>query len=160
MMRKPMKPDSALVRLETLCARSEQCGYDLLKKLSSWGIVPSDAEKILNSLADRRFFDDGRFAGAFVSDKFRFSGWGKRKIRQALFLKHIDADLIDEALETIDADEYRASLWRIIRNRAVKLPQPLSYDDKVRLARFAAGRGFEPDLIFPIINNPSLCQED
>jgi len=160
MNRRPIKPDAALVRLETLCARSEQCSSDLRKKLLTWGIAPSEAEKILDSLADRRFYDDERFARAFTNDKFRFSGWGRRKIRQALILKRIAKSLIDDALEAIDNEEYAATLRRIIRNRALKYPQPLCYDDKVRLARFAASRGFEPDLFFPIINDPTLCEED
>ncbi|MBR5440975.1 MAG: RecX family transcriptional regulator [Prevotella sp.] len=158
-MKKPISSDAALVRLETLCARSEQCGADLRRKLFTWGITGSTAEKILDSLADRRFFDDARFARAFVNDRFNFSKWGRRKITQALRLKRIDADIISDAVATIDDETYESTLRQILRSRAVRMAQPLSRDDRLRLARFAASRGFETSLILSTVNDPTLCED-
>lgn len=159
MNKKPMKPDVALVRLETLCAASEQCEYDLCQKLKKWGVGGDDAEKIIESLEERRFFDNGRFAQAFVNDKLRFNHWGQRKIRQSLRLKRVAADLIDGAMYAIDDDDFTEVLRDILRTRARRMPQPLSYDDKMRLARFAISRGFEISEILSIVNEPGLCDE-
>ena len=159
MNKKPMKHDVALVRLETLCAASEQCEYDLRQKLKKWGVGGDDAEKIIESLEERRFFDNGRFAQAFVNDKLRFNHWGQRKIRQSLRLKRVAADLIDGAMYAIDDDDFTEVLRDILRTRARRMPQPLSYDDKMRLARFAISRGFEISEILSIVNEPGLCDE-
>ena len=84
--KKPISPEKAKVRLEELCARSEQCTGDAYKKLQTWGIARSDAETIVKSLVDRRFIDDERFCHAFVRDKMRFARWGRRKIKAALMM--------------------------------------------------------------------------
>ena len=149
--RKPITPEKAIVRLEELCARSEQCTSDARKKLQTWGISSSDAEKIIASLIAKRFIDDERFCQAYVRDKFRFSKWGKRKIMAALMMKRLDRNKIEKALETIDNQDYIDCLQYIISTKAKSMADSDSYDGRTRLFRFAASRGFEPDLISKVI---------
>ena len=113
--KKALKPEVALMRLEALCARSEQCEGEIRRKLRLWQIGEEDADTIVRSLRRRRFVDDSRYAGAFVRDKYRFARWGRRKIELALRQKRVDADIIAEALEEIDEDEvYGKSLRQLI----------------------------------------------
>ena len=56
--RKPITPQQAMIRLETLCASSEQCTYELRQKLFRWGVGSSDSEKIIESLQRRKFVND------------------------------------------------------------------------------------------------------
>ncbi len=55
-------------------------------------------------------------------------------------------------LASIDPDEYRSTLEDEMRrkNRTIKESNP--YQRKAKLFRFAAGRGFENDLIYELIN--------
>lgn len=112
--RKPLAPEKALIRLEELCARSEHCTYELEQKLRNWGIVKDDAEAIIYSLQRRRFVDDARFAASFVRDRYRYGRYGRIRIRMLLRTKRIDSDVIEEALEEIDDDEYAAILAKLI----------------------------------------------
>lgn len=146
-------PQNALMRLETLCARSEQCTYDIQQKLYKWGISSTDSCKIIKNLINRKFIDDNRFAEAFVRDKFRFSKWGRLKISQALSLKQIPRHIINDALELIDPDDYEATLIYTIMQKAKNIDMPDSFEGKTRLFRFVASRGFEPSLIIKIINS-------
>lgn len=50
--KKQITADEALVRLELLCARSEQCTFEVTQKLLRWGIPSSDRERIVDSLVD------------------------------------------------------------------------------------------------------------
>ena len=100
--RKPISPQNALSRLEDLCARSEQCSGEARKKLSGWGIAPTDAERIISSLVERRFIDDSRFCRAFVRDKLYFARWGRRKIQLSLAHKQISRGLDSLALLALD----------------------------------------------------------
>ena len=153
MNKRTITSQNALTRLETLCARSEQCTHDIRQKLYKWGISSSDSGKIIKSLTDRKFIDDNRFAEAFVRDKFRFSKWGRLKIVQALSLKHIPRHIINDALELIDPDDYETTLISSISQKAKSIDMPDSFEGKTRLFRFMASRGFEPSLIIKIINS-------
>lgn len=146
MQRRPITPENATVRLESLCARAEHCTYELSTKLRGWGITGDTAEKIINHLIDNRFVDDLRFAQSFVRDHYRFSGYGRRKIALALIAKRIPRDIIDSAMEEIDEEVYFENLCHIVGRKASSLDMS-SYDDRNKVYRYAIGRGYESQLI-------------
>lgn len=148
---KVIAPEKALIRCEELCARAERCEHELREKMRAWHIDPRDIEAIINSLTTRRFLDDSRFARAFVRDKYRFAHWGRRRIAMALRQKRIDSDVIDEALEEINQDEYTAVLRSLLKAKAAHMERPLSYEDRMKLLRFAVARGFETQLVSSLL---------
>ena len=150
---KVIPPEKALIRGEELGARAERCEHELREKMRAWRIDSRDIEAIINSLTTRRFLDDSRFARAFVRDKYRFARWGRRKIAMALKQKRIDSDTIDEALEEINQEEYTAVLRTLLKAKAAHMDRPLSYDDRVKLFRFAVARGFETQLISSMLKS-------
>lgn len=160
-----MKPDrkmtaeEALVRLETLCARSEQCSGEIMTRLARWKFGPDEARRILDSLVDRRFVDDRRYASAFVRDKYRFARWGRLKIRQALALKRVGRDVISDAIGEIDEDLYRETLAGLLRAKARTLADGNTFEGRTRLFRFAVSRGFESEIISSCIRNEQLWPE-
>lgn len=145
----PLSPEKALVRLEAACAKAERCSGELRDKLRMWGIAPTDADDIMESLRKRRFYDDARFASAFVRDKYRFSRWGRRKIAYALAVKRIPRAVVDEALAEIDEEEYVNILEALIRVKRASLPpgEASTPEGRARIFRFLASRGFESELI-------------
>ena len=148
-----MKPEAALIRLEEACARAEQCTGELRQKLRAWHLAPADADRIIESLTKRRFVDDRRYAAAFTADKYRFLRWGRRKIELALRQKRIDADIIADALATIDEDEYEANLRYILVQKLPTATGATHYETRMRVFRFAVSRGFEPSLVAREIEN-------
>lgn len=153
--------DRALTKLETLCARSEQCTYDLKQKLYRWGVPSDEASRIIKELEKRRYVDDCRFACAYVRDKYRFSRWGRNKIAMALRAKRIAENVINEALDEINQDEYMAVMKSLILLKLRGVPMPLSYDGRMRVYRFMVQRGFESSLISAMLKQiESSCNED
>lgn len=150
-MSKPVSEKEALIRLETLCARSEHCESELADKLRRWGIDTGSAVQIIESLRKRRFVDNRRFAISYVRDKYRFAHWGVRKITLGLRAKHISREIIDGTIDEIDREEYTESLRHIMRHKASTMTDADTFDGRTRLFRFAAARGFEPDLISKIL---------
>lgn len=153
MPRKPMSPQVALDRCRDLCSRAEMSPHEILKKLARWGVAPSSSAKIIELLKRDRYLDEERFARAFVLDKMRFNLWGRIKIKMALSQHCLDSDMVAAALDKIDPREYLGQLRQVIAARSRLMPRPLSYDDKMKVARYAAGRGFESDLIFKVLRN-------
>lgn len=145
----PVSPEMALSRLEALCARSEQCTFDLRRKLSTWGVAADSADKIVMRLERDGFVDDARYAVAYVRDKYRFARWGRNKIRMGLAAKRISSTDVRQALAAIDDDEYREIMAALLRAKArvLGIAAGCEYADKVRLMRFGVSRGFEYDLV-------------
>lgn len=152
----PLSPAAALVRIEELCSRSEQCTHEVLTKLSAWGVSAEMSEKILRHLKANRFVDDNRFAEAFVRDKVVYNRWGTIKIKQALRLKRIPADIISDALSTIDPQEYKQAIVDTLRAKRRSLGSELTFTDKQKLLRHAASHGFEAAKIIEILKHPEL----
>lgn len=150
--RRTITPEEAQARLEALCARAEHSTGELSDRMRRWGISSTDAEKIIASLTHHRFVDDRRFAKAYASDKIKFARWGKLKVYQGLRLKKIDSGIIREILAEIDESLYASTLETILQAKIASNPDLLeSYEGRTRLFRFAASRGFEPQLCSTIL---------
>lgn len=143
----------ALSKAAALCSKSEKCSGDIRKKLFNWGISPEETEKAIAWLQREKFLDDARFAGYFARDKFRFNGWGRIKIRYALRQKEVETSVIENAISAIDENDYRNCLKKLIQEKAGKTDAETKYEKKAKLVRYAQGRGFEPELIFNIIDD-------
>lgn len=158
-MKKPMSAEQATIRLEELCARSEQCTQEVREKLRKWGIGQHDSDVIVRHLTERHFIDDLRYATAYVRDKYRFSKWGRRKIYQGLAQKRIARDLADEAMDEIDLREYANIAFNSIRLKLRSLPDTLTIQEKrEKLLRFGIGRGYETSLLLKILNSEKLWE--
>ncbi len=132
-----------------------------MKKLSGWGVSTQDSSRVIKRLEELRFIDDTRFAKAYAHDKLLFSGWGKMKIAQGLWVKRLPRNIISIALESLDAKEYDDTALRIMTNRIRLNPELLdSYESRTKLLRFGVGRGFEIGLISGIISRLKSIQED
>lgn len=147
-----MTIENALSRAAALCAKCEQCSPDIEKKLSNWGLSHDSAQKIISELKRLRFLDDERFVRAYAHDKLHFSGWGKRKIAQGLWVKRLSRELIDVAFDEFDDDEYRAIAVRVLKAKLPAIKEGIeSYEGKMKLLRFGVQRGFEVSLVADIV---------
>ena len=133
------------------CAVKEYCCSEIATKLQQKGATADEIETLLERLVNEKYIDEARYAEAFVSDKFRFDHWGRVKINHALRQKGIADSLIREALEHIDDEEYRTMLTDFIQSkrRTTKGDTPYAINQKV--ARAAITRGFEPHLVFDLL---------
>lgn len=148
-------PENALKRLADTCAKAEICPADAATRLKRWGILSADASHIITRLIDEGYISPERYARAYVRDKYRFAGWGRRKIALGLAAKRIDRSTISEALdEAVDADEYRSRLVAVLRAKARTLRPELiaTYEGKQKLYLFAASRGFESSIISSVLS--------
>lgn len=139
---KSPNPDALLAKMAALCSHSEQCREDIRKKLVKAGLTSIQTDDILKKLEDNNFISNKRFARAFANDKVKFSGWGRYKIRMALYQKRISDTIIREALENLDEEEYLAAAERAATAKAKNLDLS-ERNDLVKLYRHLASRGFE-----------------
>ena len=130
-----------------LCARGEHSQGEMLQKMRLWEL-PDDAQaRIMQRLVSGRFVDDARFTRAFVSDKIKYNGWGRRKIEQALWAKGIDAALQQQVLDAVSEQEYLDVLRPLLKQKARSLKFENDFERQMKLMRFAQSRGFSIDEI-------------
>ena len=136
----------------TRCAQSEQCSYDISQKLIKRGLSPGQANALAKRLEAEGYINEQRYARAFTHDKLLYDRWGRQKISAALRAKHLSANPIAMALAEIDPTEYEATLASLLKSKAPHIEAENDYLRRQKLARFAAGRGFELPLVFKLLD--------
>jgi Uncharacterized protein conserved in bacteria len=142
----------ALSKAMAICSRQELCCEDIRNKLLSWGTGNNDAGKIIEILQNENFINESRYAAAFVRDKFKYNKWGKVKIAAHLKSKRIASDIITNALDSIDHDQYINLLRGLIENHKKTVRAKNQYDLKAKLLRYGLSKGFEGNLLYDILN--------
>lgn len=138
-----MTADEILYKLAARCSVSEQCLSDIESKLAKYDLSGEEKTRILRHLVEEKYVDDGRYAEAYVRDKYRFNKWGRIKIAQGLRMKGIDREAIEAAMEVIDEEEYLSILRDLLKTKRKSTKGKSDYEINGKLIRFATGRGFE-----------------
>ncbi len=142
----------AFLQLATLCAQSEHCQWEMTEKMRRWELDEGSQARIMQRLVKERYVDDERFSRAFVKDKIRYNKWGRRKVEQALWQKHIAEDIRQQVLDEVDDEEYLSVLRPLLKQKRKSTKAQSDYEMNQKLMRFALGRGFTFDLIKQCIN--------
>ncbi len=137
----------AYLTLASLCAQAEHCQYEMLEKMRRWELPEEAQARVMERLVKERYVDDERYARAFVKDKIRYNKWGRRKVEQALWQKHIDEDIRQQVLNEIDDEEYLNVLRLLLKQKRKSTKAANEYEMTHKLVRFALSRGFTFDII-------------
>ena len=142
-----MTEQEAYLRLAALCAQAEHCEYEMQEKMRRWEIADDAQARVMQRLITERYVDDERFARAFANDKVKYNKWGRRKVEQAMWLKHIAEDIRQRVLDSIDDEEYIAILRPLLQQKRRSVKAHNDYELRQKLIKFAIGRGFTMDII-------------
>ena len=146
--------NSALLnKAATYASRCEHCESEVREKLLTWGGTSEETDEIIAYLIEERYIDNQRYANSYTKDKFRFNHWGKYKIGMMLRSKDIDSDIIEEALNQIDEEEYIEKLQQMLKEKLRSLKYSSEYEKKGKLFKFAQSRGFESSAISKVIDS-------
>lgn len=144
---------SLLDRAVDLLSRREYSRRELASRLRPHAESPEALEAVLDSLADRAWQSDARFAEQFA--RVKGEKYGTLRLRHAMREKGLDDTLIEDALAGRDDLALARDLWR----RKFGTP-PSTPQEWARQARFLASRGFSPDIIRKVVSGLSDGLED
>ncbi|MCB0525792.1 MAG: regulatory protein RecX [Saprospiraceae bacterium] len=144
-----LTPDQLLIRLQQYCAYRERCPKEIRSKLKDLGADTEIARQIMQVLEGDNFFNEKRFALAYAGGKFRVNNWGKVRIRLELKMREIDPDLIEEALDSIEMEDYEATLSKLIERKLSQYANDPKAREKSAASLIRAG--FEPALVFKML---------
>lgn len=142
-----MTEQQILFKLTALSAGSEHCSYEITEKMRKWDVDDETQVRIMAYLTRERYVDDERYCRFFVRDKIRFNKWGRRKVEQALYQKHIPTDISRPILDEVPDDEYLAVLKPLLKSKACTVKAKSEYEKNMKLIKYAMSRGFTFDII-------------
>jgi len=134
------------------CAYQERCTSEAETKLKAWGAPPAEIPSILKSLVKEGYIDDARYARSFARGKFNNNHWGKARIRLELKARGIRETYITAALQEIDPGDYEAQARLLLQKKLSEIKDEKKLNIKAKLFNFVTGKGFEPDLVYNILN--------
>lgn len=146
-MKKDITEQEAYLQLAALCAQAEHCEQEMRDKMRRWELDAAVQDRIITRLTTERYIDNERYARAFVKDKILYNKWGRRKVQQALWQKHIDNDIQQRVLDEIDEKTYLDVLRPLLKQKRKSIKAASDYELNQKLVRFALGRGFGFDII-------------
>ncbi|MHA7663627.1 recombination regulator RecX [Mycolicibacterium sp. HS_4_1] len=143
------------LRLLTTRARSRA---ELEAQLTKRGFPDDVSARVLDRLTEVGLVDDAAFAEQWVRERRTNAGKGKRALASELRTKGIDAEVIAETLDSVDAGEWRVRAEELV---AAKL-QRENLDDETKVTRrlvaMLARRGYSQGMAFDVVNT-QLTQE-
>lgn len=142
----------AYLSLAALCAQAEHCQWEMLEKMRCWELSDEAQARVMERLMKERYVDDERYARAFVKDKVRYNKWGRRKVEQALWQKHIGDSVRQQVLDEVDDDEYISILRPMLQQKRKSTKASSDYELNGKLIKFAMSRGFTMDIIKQCVN--------
>lgn len=148
-----------LDNLRRQCSRREYCTADVFRKAQK--ALDGDekqAWKILDMLVEEKYVDDLRYSEAYAREKSSISGWGEVKIRYMLSAKGISKEVVSQALTAIDMQRAEARLMKLIENKYRTLREDPQW--RLKLLRFALGRGYSYDEVNSHINKIQASNDD
>ena len=150
----------AYLTLAALCAQAEHCQWEMLEKMRRWEMSEEQQAHVMQRLTEERYVDDERYARAFVKDKVRYNKWGRRKVEQALWQKHIAEDIRQRILDEVEDEEYLRVLRPLLQQKRKSTKAGSDYELNQKLVRFALGRGFTYDIIRQCIDVEEEFEEE
>lgn len=140
-----MTYEQILIKLTAICARGEHCLYEMEQKMERWQIDSDTQQRVLDYLIAEKYIDEKRYARFFVNDKMKYNKWGRKKIEQALWMKHVSPDDYKEYLDTIEDENYEETLLPLLAAKRRSVKGKDDYEIKMKLIRYAMQRGFSYD---------------
>ena len=159
-MKKEMTEQEAFLQLASLCANAEHCQHEMLEKMRKWELPETVQACVMARLVKERYVDDERYARAFVKDKIRYNTWGRRKVQQALWMKHIEDDIRQRIIDEVDDEMYLSVLKPLLKQKSKSIKAGNDYERNQKLVRFALGRGFTFDIIRQCLDTSDINEDE
>ncbi len=142
----------AKLKIANFCSYQERTQQEARDKLYTYGLHRDEVEAIIAELITENFINEERYARTFSGGKFRIKKWGRMKIIMALKQKKLTEYCIQKGLEEIDESEYLKSIEQLAEKKLGQLKESDTYLIKNKTARFLIGKGYEPQIVWDVLN--------
>ncbi len=139
-----------LDKARNFCDYQERTLFEVHQKLKSWSVSEANCTKIIRQLEEEDLINEERFARSYALGKLRNNHWGRNKIIAGMRSKGLPELMIEIGLSEIEESEYQKILQKVLESKKIK--EADDYKRRTKLAQYAYQKGFQPNLIWQIIN--------
>ncbi|MDN5348783.1 MAG: regulatory protein [Bacteroidales bacterium] len=143
-----------LDKARNYCDYQERTLQEVKNKLQSWSISDELCNKIIRQLEEEDMINEERYARSYALGKLRNNQWGRNKIIAGMRSKGLPELMIEIGLSEIEEEEYRKILQKVLESKKIK--ETDDYKRRTKLAQYAYQKGFQPQLIWQLINELDL----
>lgn len=147
-----MTQEQIISKLTAVCARAEHCKDDMLRRMQRWQVDEATQREVISYLVKEKYIDEERYARFFINDKIKYNRWGRRKVEQALYFKHIPREVYEPLLDDVANEDFESVLLPLLQNKEKNLKYANDYEKRMKLLRFAMQRGFSYEQADKCIN--------
>lgn len=147
-----MTQEQIISKLTAVCARAEHCKDDMLRRMQRWQVDEATQREVISYLVKEKYIDEERYARFFINDKIKYNRWGRRKVEQALYFKHIPREVYEPLLDDVANEDFESVLLPLLQNKEKSLKYANDYEKRMKLLRFAMQRGFSYEQADKCIN--------
>jgi regulatory protein len=154
MVRKALNPqsfDDAFTAAMRSLQRAAQTEQGLREKLARRQYLPETIDRVIDKLKTMQLINDQKYAEDYISYRSRTTPLGSRYLKLKLIQKGIEKDLAEEATSTISSEDEFILAQKAAEKKLPRLAKEDRAQQKLKLARFLASRGFRSDVIYKII---------
>jgi regulatory protein len=136
-------------RAAKLLAAKQRSVEELRERLlEGRGATKANVEEVIARLREYGYLDDAKFAQSFASLRLRERPIGRRRLQRDLWLKKVDKQTIDTALdEVFEATPEADLIDRAIAKRVRLRGKPKTREDAKKLFDHLLRQGFEFELV-------------
>jgi regulatory protein len=141
------------LKATSFCAYQERTQQEVREKLYGDNVDKDIVEEVIVKLIEENFLNEERFAKAYAGGKFRMKRWGRLKIENELKMKGVSSYCIKMGLKEIEEDHYKETISALLEKKLKEEKEKNIFKKKSKVANYVIRKGFEPDLVWEMLND-------
>ncbi|MDP3997541.1 MAG: regulatory protein RecX [bacterium] len=131
---------------QKILSRRDYTEFEMRAKLKQKKITAAQIDDTINWLKDNQLINDADFAASYIASVLNYKSVGPYWLKAKLKQKGIAGDIIESAIGQVFTDEHEVKIATEAASRWQRLHSNAK-NDKQKLYRFLASRGFSSDCI-------------
>ena len=130
--------------------------YEVLQYLSKHGIAEQSAQSAIRELSEMGFLDDRQYVNLVLQQNLRIGTDGPLSLARKLEQKGIDPEIIQQAFEQVDEEQWQEPGLRVLRSLKSKIGQIAQLELERKMRTKLLSHGFASDLSTAIVAQSNL----
>lgn len=136
-----------------LISRAPKSEKELKMKMQDKGYDVIFIENVIKKLREQRYIDDERYSEMFISSKINTSKDGRRKIKEALYNKGINKEIIDEKLSSVSEEEEIERAFLLAKKKLASMKEEDTRKKTLKLSNYLINKGFEYSTVKKVVSS-------
>ena len=144
----------------SVLSRYAKSECELRLKMKNKGFEPQLIDNAISTLKERKYLDDERYCEMFINDKINISKHGVRKIKEALYYKGIDKEIIEEKIKNISAESEEERAFILGEKKLLNIKENDNRKKMAKLSNYLIGKGFEYETVYKTVRKLLNTDDD